>query len=118
VAASCAGALLTLALAAGVATQAGETPAAAVPAAELVARVRAEAARLLGKPAADVDVSRPLVAQGASDSDLVALVLGLEDAFGVEIPDSAFGADEQQLRQGLTVRRIAAVIAEKRPKSH
>ena len=59
------------------------------PVQQTVDRVRSEVATILNKDSAQIDVASPLVAQGADDLDIVEIVLALEEAFNVEIPDSA-----------------------------
>jgi acyl carrier protein len=82
------------------------------PAQKTVERVRQEAATILNKQPAEIDVTKPLVAQGADELDIVEIVLGLEEAFQITIPDSAL---EPYFRDGdslLTVQILAEVVSQ------
>ena len=52
-------------------------------------RVRLEVATILKKDSAQIDATKPLVAHGADELDIVEIVMAVEEAFKVEIPDSA-----------------------------
>jgi acyl carrier protein len=80
------------------------------PTKQTLERVRSEVATILKKDAAKIDVERPLVAQGADDLDIVEIVMALEEAFGVEIPDSALGENVSEATKTLTVQELAQIV--------
>lgn len=74
-------------------------------------RVRAEVATILKKDASQIDVARPLAAQGADELAIVEIVLALEQAFEVEIPDSAIG-ENGEAGKTLTIQKLAEIVSE------
>ena len=83
------------------------------PEAQMVERVRSEAAKILKKEGAQIDVAKPLVAQGADDLDIVEIVMAVEETFKVEIPDSAID-DNAAGGKTLTVQKLAQIISAQR----
>ena len=79
-------------------------------------RIRAEVATILKKDSAQIDVTKPLVAQGADELDLVEIVMAVEEAFKVEIPDSAIGENVNEAGKTLTVVKLAEIVA-KQPRA-
>lgn len=78
---------------------------------KVVDRVRAEVAKILKKDSAQIDVTKPLVAQGADELDLVEIVMAIEEAFKVEIPDSAIGENVNEASKTLTVAKLAEIVS-------
>ena len=76
-----------------------------------VDRVRSEVATILMKDSSQIDVTRPLVAQGADELDIVEIVMAVEEAFGVEIPDSAIGENVGEVSKTLTVQKLAEIVS-------
>ena len=70
-------------------------------------RVRLEVATILKKDTAQIDVTKPLVAQGADELDIVEIVMAVEEAFNVEIPDSAIGENVNEA----TVTKLAEIVS-------
>ena len=83
------------------------------PEAQTVERVRSEAAKILKKEATQIDVAKPLVAQGADELDIVEIVMAVEEAFKVEIPDSAID-DSAAGGKTLTVQKLAQIVSAQR----
>jgi acyl carrier protein len=81
------------------------------PAQQTVERVRSEVATILKKDSAKIDVSKPLVAQGADELDIVEIVMALEETFKVKIPDRALGKDVKEISTTLTVQKLAEIVA-------
>lgn len=81
------------------------------PAQPTVDRVRSEVATILKKDAAQIDIAKPLVAQGADELDIVEIVMAVEEAFKVEIPDSAVGESVNEVSKTLTVQKLADIVA-------
>ena len=84
------------------------------PEVQTVERVRSESAKILGKEAAQIDVAKPLVAQGADDLDIVEIVMAVEEAFKVEIPDSAIDNNAAEGSKTLTVQKLAQIVSKQR----
>ena len=78
---------------------------------QTVDRVRSEVATILNKDKAQIDVAKPLAAQGADELDIVEIVMAVEEAFRVEIPDSALGENVSEISKTLTVQRIAEIVS-------
>jgi acyl carrier protein len=78
---------------------------------QTVGRVRSEVATILKKDPAQIDVAKPLVAQGADELDIVEIVMAVEEAFKVEIPDSAIGKNVSEVSKTLTVHKIAEIVS-------
>ncbi len=100
-----------LAVAAVLTLLAGAAPGADAPltAGEAVTRVRATVAEILGRKSPDIDVAAALSAQGADELDIVEIIMALEEAFDVQIPDeSVDGAGHNW--QTLNVQRLAQIV--------
>ena len=86
--------------------------------------MRSEVDTILKKDSAQIDVARPLVAQGADELDVVEIVMAVEEAFKVEIPDSAIGEtvrspagyDVGELSKTLTVQKLAEIVTRQQKK--
>lgn len=78
---------------------------------KVVDRVRSEVATILKKDSAKIDVTKPLVAQGADELDIVEIVMAVEEAFKVEIPDSAIGENANETSKTLTVVNLAEIVS-------
>ena len=81
------------------------------PGQQTVGRVRSEVATILKKDSAQIDVAKPLVAQGADELDIVEIVMAVEEAFKVEIPDSAIGENIGEVSKTLTVQKLAEIVS-------
>ena len=81
------------------------------PATTNVERVRSEVATILKKDPAQIDVTKPLVAQGADELDIVEIVMAVEEAFKVEIPDSVIAGKGGERSKTLTVQTLAEIVA-------
>lgn len=66
------------------------------------------------KDATQIDISKPLVAQGADELDIVEIVMALEESFGVEIPDEAIGKNVNEVSKTLTVEKLAKIVAKQK----
>jgi acyl carrier protein len=86
------------------------------PSQQTVDRVRSEVAEILGKDAAQIDVAKPLVEQGADDLDIVEMVMAVEEAFNVEIPDSAIDGNVGEVSKTLTVQKLAKIVSKQQKK--
>lgn len=80
---------------------------------KVVDRVRAEVATILKKDTAQIDITKPLVAQGADELDTVEIVMAVEEAFKVEIPDSAIGENVNEASKTLTVAKLAEIVSQR-----
>ena len=80
---------------------------------KVVDRVRTEVATILKKDAAQIDVTKPLVAQGADELDIVEIVMAVEEAFKVEIPDSSIGENVNEASKTLTVAKLAEIVSQR-----
>jgi acyl carrier protein len=87
--------------------QRGQMP----PPSTVVERVKAEVAGILKKEASQIDVKEPLIAQGADELDVVEIVMALEEAFQVKIPDSAIGGNVGEVSRTLTVEKLAEIVS-------
>jgi acyl carrier protein len=83
---------------------------------EVVERVRAEVATILKKDSKQIDVTKPLVAQGADELDIVEIVMAVEEVYKVEIPDSAIGKDIREVSKTLTVQKLAEIVVKQQNK--
>ena len=81
------------------------------PSQQTVDRVRSEVAEVLGKDPAQIDVVKPLVDQGADDLDIVEMVMAVEEAFNIELPDSAIGEKSGEVGKTLTVQKLAKIVS-------
>jgi acyl carrier protein len=75
-------------------------------------RVREVVAKSLGREVSQIDPEKPLGLQGADELDVVEAVLAVEDAFKVEVPDSAIGDKPAEVAKTLTVQKLAEIVAE------
>jgi acyl carrier protein len=78
---------------------------------QTVERVRSEVATILKKESAQIDIAKPLVAQGADELDIVEIVMAVEEALKVEIPDSAIGENVGEVNKTLTVEKLAEIVS-------
>ena len=80
--------------------------------------IRDIVAEVLGMPPGEVDVGAPLTKQKvpADELDAVEIVMGIEEKFGVEIPDADLSTPEGELRADLSVRMLAEIVAGKKPR--
>ncbi len=81
------------------------------PTQQTVDRVRSEVATILKKNSTQIDVAKPLVAQGADELDIVEIVMAVEEAFKVDIPDSAIGENVGEASKTLTVQKLAEIVS-------
>jgi acyl carrier protein len=77
-------------------------------------RVRLEAATILGTTPDKIDPKKPLAEQGADELDIVEIVMALEEAFQIEIPDSAIGGTPEGADKTLSIEQLAKIVAEAR----
>jgi acyl carrier protein len=78
---------------------------------EVAERIKAELGRILNRAPAEFDTRKPLVAQGANDLQIVELVLAVERAFQVKVPDSRIGSRTGEGASALTIDQLANAIA-------
>jgi acyl carrier protein len=84
---------------------------------EIVDTIRSLAAEHLGRKKSDINTVDSLFAQGMSESTFGALVVAIQDEFGVVIPDDEIRqAKWSDPMVGLSVRRLAELV-EKRMQS-
>ena len=83
---------------------------------QVVDRVRSEAAKILKKYPSQIDISKPLAALGADDLDVVEIVIAVEEACKVRIPDNALGDKPDEVSKTLTVQELADIVS-KQPKT-
>lgn len=76
---------------------------------KLVNDVGAEAAKILKTN--KLDSQKPLGAQGADDLDIVEIIMAVEEAFKVEIPDSAIGKKPEEISKTLSIQKLADIVA-------
>ena len=81
------------------------------PAQQPIDRVCSEVATILKKDSSQIDVTKPLVSQGADELDIVEIVMAVEEAFKVEIPDSAIGDNTGEVSKTLTVQKLAEIVS-------
>jgi acyl carrier protein len=87
------------------------TAAERLPYPEIVDGIRALAAEHLGRKKSDVNTVESLFAQGMRESTLEALVVAIQDEFGVVIPhDEIRQAKWNDPATGLSVRRLADIV--------
>jgi acyl carrier protein len=77
----------------------------------VVDKVRSEVAKILKKEPSQIDVTKPLVALGADELDLVEIVMAVEEAFKIEIPDSVIGEKPNDVSKTLTVLKLAEIVS-------
>jgi acyl carrier protein len=82
---------------------------------QLENRIRELAAKVLGVAPEEVDVGTPLSKQkvAADELDMVEIVMEVEDAFGVEIPDADISGTDEKYLPDLSVRKLAEIVAAK-----
>jgi acyl carrier protein len=83
---------------------------------QTVERVREEVAKILKKEATQIDVGKPLGAQGADELDIVEVVMAVEEAFKVQIPDSALEEKPGEVAKTLTVQKLADIVTKQTEK--
>jgi acyl carrier protein len=78
--------------------------------------IRDIAAEVLRVTPGEVDVSAPLMKQKmpTDELDVVEIVMGIEGRFGVEIPDADISTPEGELREDLSVKTLAEIVAGKK----
>jgi acyl carrier protein len=82
-----------------------------LPYAEIVDTVRSLAAEHLGRKKSDISTVDSLFAQGMTESTFGALVIAIQDEFGVVIPDDEIRqARWNDPMVGLSVRRLAELV--------
>src|SRR5262249_32765672 len=77
---------------------------------KLIEQIRQEVAKILKKDTGQIDVRKPLGAQGADELDIIEILMRVEEAFNVEIPDGAGGVEPDEFA-ALTVQKLADVVA-------
>ena len=79
-------------------------------------RIRGLVAKVLGVEPGEVDVGAPLLKQKvpADELDTVEIVLEVEEAFGVEIPDEEISRPDGELRADLSVKTLAEIVARRK----
>jgi len=73
--------------------------------------VLVEAVKILKKDVNQIDVAKPLMAQGADELDMIELVMAVEDALKVEIPDSALGDNVPEAQKTLSIEKLAEIVS-------
>jgi hypothetical protein len=83
------------------------------PSADLVERLRAMTAQKVSRhrQGVEVDVDKPMAAQGCSDDDVYELIIDLEETYQIEIDDAEYGSDGNTTDKTLTVRALARIVA-------
>ena len=78
--------------------------------------IRDIVAKQLSLDAGAVDVDAPLSKQkiAADELDVVEIVMNVEDMFGIEIKDEEFSNPEGHLKDNLSVRNLADIVARKK----
>jgi acyl carrier protein len=86
--------------------------------AKLLEQVRKIAADILRVKPRDIAVDVPLSKQKfrADDLDMVEIVMALEEAHKMEIPDNELGRDKKEIVSTMTVRKLAEIVARKQSK--
>jgi len=86
--------------------------------AKLLERVRKIAADILRVKPRDIAVDVPLSNQKfrADDLDMVEIVMALEEAYKMEIPDNELGRDSKEVMSTMSVRKLAEIVARKQSK--
>jgi hypothetical protein len=78
---------------------------------EVADRIKLELGRILNRSPQEFDPHKPMMAQGLNDLQLVELVLALEGAFQVKVPDSRIGSKTGEGSSTLTINQLADAIA-------
>jgi len=82
---------------------------------QLENRIRDIVAKELGVAPDEVDVGAPLSKQkvAADELDTIEIVMEIEEAFGVEIPDEEVSGPNGELLPDLSVKKLAEIVARK-----
>lgn len=84
---------------------------------EVADQIKAEVGRIVHKEPKDFDTRKPLIAQGLNDLQVVELVLALERAFQVKVPDKSINSKSADGSSMLTIDELAdAITAEMKNK--
>jgi acyl carrier protein len=75
----------------------------------IVDRVRSEVAKILNTDPGRIDVTKPLKEYGADDLDVVEIIIAVEEAFDISIPDDAVFEDGEHVGK-LTVTKLADAV--------
>ncbi len=80
------------------------------------ARVTKIVAEILSLKPEEVDVDAPLTKQKnpADELDVVEIVMGVEEAFNIEIKDEELGGTLDDATKDLTVTKLVAIVAKKK----
>ena len=83
--------------------------------AKLLEQVRKIAADILQVKPRDIAADVPLSKQKfrADDLDMVEIVMALEEAYKIEIPDNELGRDNKEIMATMSVRKLAEIVARK-----
>jgi acyl carrier protein len=83
--------------------------------AKLLEQVRKIAAGILRVKPRDIAVDAPLSKQKfrADDLDMVEIVMALEEAYKISIPDNELGRDDKEIMSTMSVRKLAEIVARK-----
>jgi acyl carrier protein len=86
--------------------------------AKLLEQVRKIAGDILRVKPRDIAVDVPLSKQRfrADDLDMVEIVMALEEAYKIEIPDNELGRDNKEIMSTMSVRKLAEIVARKQSK--
>ncbi len=73
-------------------------------------------AEILSLKPEEVDVDAPLTKQKnpADELDVVEIVMGVEEAFNIEIKDEELGGTLDDATKDLTVTKLVAIVAKKK----
>lgn len=84
--------------------------------AKLLEQVRKIAADILRVKPGDIGVDVPLSKQKfrADELDMVEIVMALEEAYKIEIPDNDLGRDNKEIISTMSVRKLAELVARKK----
>jgi len=85
---------------------------------QILSEVRGIVAKQLTLDASAVDVDAPLSKQkvAADELDVVEIIMNVEESFGVEIKDEEISNPEGHLKDDLSVRKLADIVAKKKGK--
>jgi acyl carrier protein len=83
---------------------------------QILSGIRNIVARQLSLEASVIDVDVPLSKQkvAADDLDVVEIIMSVEETFGIEIKDEEVSHPEGHLKDDLTVRKLADLVARKK----
>src|SRR5262245_17317161 len=80
--------------------------------AEIVETVRELASREMGRKAADIDTVRSLFAQGVTENQFSALMVDIQDEFGVVLRDDELARLKwNDAKSGVSVRQLADLVS-------